>query len=89
MQRTGKHWFSWLVICVVGAIIGGGLAELLKGLPQLSAVSETLTRTHLLFVMPPTTVDLYLIKIVCGLELKPTLASMLGLLVAALLYRWR
>ncbi|MEN6414478.1 MAG: DUF4321 domain-containing protein [Veillonellales bacterium] len=72
---------------ITGAVLGGILGEFIAGSATLSGLAPYFVKTFPVFDMPPVTINLYVIKLVVGFALYPNLISILGMLVAILLFR--
>lgn len=76
-----------ILFVIIGAILGGILGELLKNVPSLEGVMPYLVTTFPIFDMAPMTINLYVIKLTVGIAFMPNLMSMLGIILAIVLYR--
>ena len=83
----GRRYGLCMFFVILGAILGGILGELLKGVSALEGVMPYLVHTYPVFVMQPATVDLYVIQLTAGLSLTPNLMSILGIVLALILFR--
>ena len=72
---------------VVGAILGGILGELMKGVDALQGVIPYLVQTYPVFNMQPATMNLYVLQVTAGFSFAPNLMSMLGIVLAVWLFR--
>lgn len=84
---TSKSLGMLVLFLITGAILGGILGELISNSALLSGFAPYLTKTHTIIDIPPTTVDLYVFKLVLGFALYPNLISVLGVIVAIILFR--
>jgi hypothetical protein len=75
-----------ILFVIIGAILGGILGEVLKNVPSLAGVMPFLV-TSPVFDMAPVTINLYVVKLTVGLAFMPNLMSMLGIILAIVLYR--
>ncbi|WP_233541573.1 DUF4321 domain-containing protein [Mitsuokella sp. AF33-22] len=89
MSRFGGRGYGMCILfIVIGAVLGGMLGELLKSVPALSGVMPSLTASFPIFAMEsPVTIDLYVIRLTLALSFTPNIMSMLGIIVAVVLYR--
>ena len=76
-----------ILFVIIGAILGGILGELLKNVPSLEGVMPYLVTSFPIFDMAPVTINLYVLKLTVGVAFMPNLMSMLGIIVAIVLYR--
>ena len=72
---------------VVGAILGGILGELMKGVDALQGVIPYLVQTYPVFNMQPATMNLYVLQVTAGFSFAPNLMSILGIVLAVWLFR--
>ena len=56
-------------------------------MPSLAGVMPFLVTTSPVFDMAPVTINLYVVKLTVGLAFMPNLMSMLGIILAIVLYR--
>ena len=83
----GRRYGLLTVFIILGAILGGILGELLRGVNALESIMPYLVHTYPVFIMQPATVDLYVIQLTIGLSLTPNLMSILGIVLALILFR--
>lgn len=83
---VGKSFGTLALFLILGAVLGGILGELLTG-SSLGGLTPYLVRTFPVFDLPPTTVNLYIVKFIFGLSLHPNLISLLGVIAAYVLFR--
>jgi uncharacterized membrane protein len=72
---------------ITGAIFGGILGELIAGSTALGGLAPYLTKVYTILDVPPVVINLYVIKLVLGFALQPNLISILGIVVAIILFR--
>lgn len=72
---------------VAGAVIGGVLGEFIATTPAFSGIAPFLVKTFPVFDVPPMTINLYVIKLVLGFAFYPNLISILGMIIAIVLFR--
>ncbi len=82
-----KSFFVWLLFFLGGAIIGGLLGELIAGSPAFSGIAPYLTQKHSIFEMAPAHINLFIAQIKFGLSLQPNLISIIGVVIAMVLFR--
>lgn len=72
---------------VVGAIIGGILGQLLANVDALSGIMPYLTVTYPVFDIAPFVINLYVIKLTVGLAFAPNAMSILGIILALIIFK--
>ncbi len=88
MARLGGRGFGFCILyIVIGAILGGILGELLKGVGVLSGIMPYLVTAYPVFDISPFTINLYVIRLTIGLGFAPNLVSILGVVLALFLFR--
>ena len=83
----GRRYGLCTVFIILGAILGGILGELLTGVSALAGVMPYLVHTYPVFVMQPATIDLYVIQLTISFSFTPNLMSILGIILALILFR--
>lgn len=88
MSKFGGRGYGMCILFVlIGAIFGGILGEVLKNVPSLVGIMPFLVTTYPIFDMTPVTINLYVMKLTLGVAFMPNLMSMLGIILAIVLYR--
>ena len=88
MRGGNNKGYGILVLFIItGAVLGGIIGEIIATSTILTGVAPYLVKTFLIFDLPPITINLYVIKLVLGFALQPNLVSILGIVVAILLFR--
>ena len=89
-MRGGKpKSFGMLVLFLItGAVLGGILGELIAGSSALAGLAPYLTKYYTILDVPPVALNLYVVKFVIGFALHPNLISILGIVVALILFRF-
>lgn len=88
MKGGRTKGFGMLVLFLVtGAILGGILGELIASSAALSGLAPYLAKSYLIIDIPPVSINLYVMKLVIGFALHPNLISVLGVVVAIILFR--
>lgn len=88
MRSTKSRSYGMLILFLItGAVLGGILGELIARSDIMVGFAPYLVKTFLIFDIPPVTVNLYVIRLVLGFALQPNLISILGMLIALLLFR--
>lgn len=82
-KRGRNPWWILVVIVIAGAMLGSVLA---------SAVGEStylswLGRSRTIGLAPPVVIDLHVLTLTLGLTLRLNLAVVLGILIAAFVFR--
>lgn len=80
MRRT-KSTLLLLILIVSGLVIGSFIGELLKDVVNLFAYSKSIG-------FSPVTIDLAFVQFTVGFVLEMNLASIIGLVIALIFYRW-
>ena len=83
----GRGHGMCILFVVVGAILGGILGQLLVNVDALSGVMPYLVTTYPVFDITPVTINLYVIQLTLGLAFAPNLMSILGIVLALVLFR--
>lgn len=87
MVKTSKRgqnpWWILVVIVIAGAMLGSVLAGAVGESTYLSWLGRSLT----VGLAPPVVLDLQVLKLTLGLTLRLNLAVVLGILVAAFVFR--
>jgi uncharacterized membrane protein len=84
---ANKGFGMFLLFMITGAVFGGILGEIIAGSGVLSGLAPYLVKTVSIIDIAPVTINLYVIKLVFGFALFPNLVSILGIIVAILLFR--
>lgn len=80
---TGKNNWALFLLLLAGIVIGGFIGELTKGIAGLSWLSYGQSFGF----AEPIVLNLGILVITFGLTIKITIASIIGILVAILIYR--
>ena len=84
---AGKSAGMMALFLITGAVLGGILGELIAGSGLMAGLAPYLIKHFPIFDMPPVTVNLYVIKLVVGFAVYPNLVSILGMIIAIVLFR--
>ena len=88
VAKLGGHGYGMAILFVViGAILGGILGQLLSGVDALSGIMPYLVNTFPVFETPAFTINLYVLQLTLGLAFAPNLMSILGIVIALILFR--
>ena len=85
-DKTRGFWVL-LLFLLTGALLGGLLGEVIAETPSLAGLVPFLVKKHIIFDMSPVNINLFVIQIKLGLILQPNLISVLGSIIAILLFR--
>ena len=72
---------------LTGAVLGGLLGEALRGVEALSSIAPLLSEMHPAFVLAPVVIDLFVVSVSFGLSFTPNIMSLVGVIVALVLFR--
>ncbi len=86
MRIGGHNLFSLLLFLACGALIGGIIGEVLSRV-SLSGVMPYLTQTYEIFNLKDIYLNLAIIELNFGIRFAPNLISIIGILIAAWLYK--
>ena len=84
---SGRGIGFCILFLMVGAVIGGVLGELLRGVDALRSLVPYLVSTYPILDVAPFTLNLYVMSFTLGFSLSLNIMSILGLLVAMYLFR--
>lgn len=83
MARTGKNTWSLFLLLLAGIVLGSFIAHLTAGVSPLSWLSYGKT----FGLSSPIVLDLGVLVLTFGLTIKFTIASIIGIIIAAIIYR--
>ena len=83
MARTGKNTWSLFLLLLAGIVLGSFIAHLTAGVSALSWLSYGKT----FGLSSPIVLDLGVLVLIFGLTIKFTIASIIGIIIAAIIYR--
>ncbi len=83
----GRGTGMCVLFVIIGAILGGLLGELLRSVDMLAGVMPYLVTTYPVFDIAPFTINLYVIQLTLGLSFAPNLMSIIGVVLALVLFR--
>ena len=86
MRVSGHNLFSLLLFLACGALIGGIIGEVLNHV-SLSGIMPYLTQTYEIFKLRDIYLNLAIIELRFGIRFAPNLISVIGILIAAWLYK--
>ncbi len=79
-----KNFWILLILLLAGIVLGGFIGNLAAGIPMLS----WLNFGQSFGITPAMTLDLGILVITFGLSIKITMASIIGVIIALLVFRW-
>lgn len=79
-MRTARNTLSFLLVLLVGLVLGGILGELLKDVVPILAYGKSIG-------FQPVTVDLSVIKLTLGLTMQVNLAAIIGIVAAVFIFK--
>jgi len=82
-RRGRSPWWILVVIVIAGAMLGSVLANAVGQFTYLSWLGRSLT----VGVAPPVVIDLHVLTVTVGFLVRLNLAVLLGILVAAYVFR--
>ena len=88
MKTLGSYsWLSLLIFLIAGGILGGIVGETLYAVPALQGVMPALTQHYEILNIQQMHFNLYIMELQFGIHLAPNLLSIIGILLAAVLFR--
>ena len=84
MRGVGKNYWALTLLILEGIVLGSCIATLTAGLPGLSWLSFGQTFGF----QNPIVLDLGVMVITFGLTIKITIASIIGIIIAAIIYHF-
>ncbi len=82
-KRSRNPWWILVVIVIAGAMLGGVLANAVGQFTYLSWLGRSLK----VGLDPPVVIDLHVLTLTAGFTVRLNLAVLLGILVAAYVFR--
>lgn len=79
-----KNFWILLLLLLAGIVLGGFIGNLTAGIPMLSWLSFGQS----FGIAPPINLDLGILVITFGMSIKITMASIIGIVIALLVFRW-
>lgn len=83
IAKTGKNAWSLFLLLLAGVVLGSLIAQLTSGVSALSWLSFGQT----FGLDTPITLDLGVLVVTFGLKIKFTIAGIIGIIIAAIIYR--
>lgn len=84
MARTGKNAWALFLLLLAGIVLGSFIAQMTSGISGLSWLSFGKT----FGLDNPITLNLGVLVFTFGLKIKFTIASIIGIVIAAIIYRF-
>ena len=83
MARTGKNTWALFLLLLAGIVLGSFIAQLTSGVSALSWLSFGRD----FGLENPVSLDLGVLVLTFGLKIRFTIASIIGIIIAAIIYR--
>ena len=83
----GRGTGMCVLFVIIGAILGGWLGDRLRSGDMRAGVMPYLVTTYPVFDIAPFTINLYVIQLTLGLSFAPNLMSIIGVVLALVLFR--
>ena len=83
-MRSSKNGWTLLLLVLAGIVLGGFVGSLVSGISSL----DWLNYGQAFGLESPIVLSLGLVVLTFGLTIKITIASMIGIILAILIYRW-
>lgn len=88
MKTPGSHsLLFFFIFLIVGGILGGIVGEALYAVPALKGILPTLTQHYEILNIQNIHLNLYLMELQFGIHLAPNMLSIIGVILAAILFR--
>lgn len=84
MARTGKNTWALVLLLLAGIVLGSFIAQMTEGISGLSWLSFGKT----FGLDNPITLNLGVLILTFGLKIKFTIASIIGIVIAGIIYRF-
>ena len=84
MRVAGKNYWALTLLILAGIVLGSFLATLTAGIPFLSWLSYGQTFGF----QTPIVLDMGVMVLTFGLTIKITIASIIGIIIAAIIYHF-
>lgn len=88
MKTPGSHsLLFFFIFLIVGGILGGIVGEALYAVPALKGILTALTQHYEILNIQNIHLNLYLMELQFGIHLAPNMLSIIGVILAAILFR--
>lgn len=84
MARTGKNTWALFLLLLAGIVLGSFIAQMTEGISGLSWLSFG----KIFGLDNPITLNLGVLILTFGLKIKFTIASIIGIVIAGIIYRF-
>lgn len=84
MKAAGKNYWALFLLILAGIVLGGFIGTLAEGVPWLSWLNYGQT----FGVQSPIVLDLGILVLSFALTIRVTIAGVIGVIVAAVVYRY-
>lgn len=82
-----KNIFYFVVLLIVGTLLGTFFGRIIVNLLPQDSKLKTILETEKVFGLTPTTLDLEILILNFGLQIKLSIMALLGILISALIFR--
>ena len=83
-MRSAKNGWTLLLLVLAGVVLGGFIGNLTAGVAGLS----WLDYGQVFWIETPIVLDLGILVLTFGMTIRITIASIVGIVLAILVYRW-
>ena len=88
MKTPGSHsLLFFFIFLIVGGILGGIVGETLYAVPALKGILTALKQQYEILNIQNIHLNLYLMELQFGIHLAPNMLSIIGVILAAILFR--
>ena len=88
MKTPGSHsLLFFFIFLIVGGILGGIVGVALYAVPALKGILPALTQHYEILNIQNIHLNLYLMELQFGIHLAPNMLSIIGVILAAILFR--
>jgi hypothetical protein len=82
-----KSYLVLLIFVLIGGLLGGVLGEILRVMAPQGTIQSIFATNFTPGINPPLTIDLVLLKLTLGFEIKINLLSLVGMFLGIYLYK--
>ena len=87
MSAFSRNYGMCILFIIIGAVLGEILGELMKGMDIFSGLVPYLVTSYPVLDIAPSAINLYVIRITIGLSFAPNIMSIIGVVLALILFR--
>lgn len=87
LRGTTRGYGILLLFVVTGAVLGGIIGEIIRDVPAFAGIAPYLVQTYPIIDLSPVIINLYIIKFSFGFAVHPNMISILGVILAAFLFK--